>query len=43
MSWLRHLVWAAVPSKYPRLDEEGKHRIARELDVIEEKDFPDTS
>jgi len=40
MSWLRHLVWAAVPSKYPRLDEEGKHRIARELDVIEEKDFP---
>ncbi|WAA64828.1 error-prone DNA polymerase [Microbacterium oxydans] len=40
MSWLRHLVWEAVPSKYPRLDDDGRHRIARELDVIEEKDFP---
>lgn len=40
MSWLRHLVWEAVPSKYPRLDEDGRRRIARELDVIEEKDFP---
>ncbi|WP_258546215.1 error-prone DNA polymerase, partial [Microbacterium sp. H6] len=35
-----HLVWEAVPSKYPRLDDDGRHRIARELDVIEEKDFP---
>ena len=40
MSWLRHLVWEAVPSKYPRLDADGRRRIARELDVIEEKDFP---
>ncbi|MBW8763052.1 MAG: error-prone DNA polymerase [Microbacterium sp.] len=40
MSWLRHLVWEAVPTKYPRLDDEGRERIARELDVIEEKDFP---
>ncbi|MBO0982079.1 error-prone DNA polymerase [Microbacterium sp. SD291] len=40
MSWLRHLVWEAVPEKYPRLDAEEHHRIGRELDVIEEKDFP---
>ncbi|WP_435745783.1 error-prone DNA polymerase [Microbacterium sp. PMB16] len=40
MSWLRHLVWEAVPSKYPRLDDAGHRRIGRELDVIEEKDFP---
>ncbi|MFD5225870.1 error-prone DNA polymerase [Microbacterium sp. NPDC058342] len=40
MSHLRALVWAAVPEKYPRLDEEGRRRIRRELDVIEEKDFP---
>lgn len=40
MTWLRHLVWEAVPSKYPRLDDDGRRRIARELDVIEEKDFP---
>ncbi|MCS3444582.1 error-prone DNA polymerase [Microbacterium phyllosphaerae] len=40
MSWLRHLVWEAVPTKYPRLDDDGRRRIGRELDVIEEKDFP---
>lgn len=40
MSWLRHLVWKAVPSRYPRLDDAGRRRITRELDVIEEKDFP---
>lgn len=40
MSWLRHLVWDAVPSKYPRLKDEEHRRIERELDVIEEKDFP---
>jgi len=40
MSHLRMLVWQAVPAKYPRLDEDGRRRIARELDVIEEKDFP---
>lgn len=40
MSWLRSLVWDAVPTKYPRLDDDGRRRIGRELDVIEEKDFP---
>lgn len=40
MSWLRSLVWEAVPAKYPRLDDDGRRRIGRELDVIEEKDFP---
>jgi error-prone DNA polymerase len=40
MSWLRSLVWEAVPTKYPRLDDDGRRRIGRELDVIEEKDFP---
>lgn len=40
MSWLRHLVWQAVPERYPRLDDAGRARITRELDVIEEKDFP---
>ncbi|GAA3944432.1 error-prone DNA polymerase [Microbacterium soli] len=40
MSHLRALVWAAVPHRYPRLDEAGRRRIERELDVIEEKDFP---
>ncbi|MDR6867776.1 error-prone DNA polymerase [Microbacterium resistens] len=40
MSHLRALVWAAVPKKYPALDEKGRTRIERELAVIEEKDFP---
>jgi error-prone DNA polymerase len=40
MSWLRHLVWQAVPRVYPDLDEDGRRRIERELDVIEMKDFP---
>ncbi|OCG75316.1 error-prone DNA polymerase [Microbacterium sediminis] len=40
MSYLRQLVWAAVPSHYPNLDEDGRRRIAHELDVIEQKDFP---
>ncbi|WP_372967033.1 error-prone DNA polymerase [Microbacterium sp.] len=40
MSWLRHLVWEAVPTKYPDLDDDGRRRIGRELDVIAEKDFP---
>ncbi len=40
MSWLRRLVWDAVPSRYPRLDDKGRARIERELNVIEEKDFP---
>lgn len=40
MSHLRSLVWQAVPLVYPRLDAAGRARIGRELDVIEEKDFP---
>ncbi|MFD5215247.1 error-prone DNA polymerase [Microbacterium sp. NPDC058345] len=40
MSHLRNLVWAAVPGLYPRLDADGRSRIERELNVIEEKDFP---
>jgi error-prone DNA polymerase len=40
MSYLRALVWDAVPKRYPRLDERGRRRIEHELDVIEQKDFP---
>ncbi|GAA3648416.1 error-prone DNA polymerase [Microbacterium marinilacus] len=40
MSYLRKLVWDAVPAKYPGLREEDRHRIESELDVIERKDFP---
>ncbi|MTE23797.1 error-prone DNA polymerase [Microbacterium sp. ZXX196] len=40
MSYLREIVWAAVPRRYPRLGEEDRRRIAHELDVIEQKDFP---
>lgn len=40
MSWLRELVWRAVPEKYSTLDEAGRARIERELAVIEAKDFP---
>jgi error-prone DNA polymerase len=40
MSWLRELVWRAVPHKYPDADDAVRARIARELDVIEAKDFP---
>ncbi|REJ04650.1 error-prone DNA polymerase [Microbacterium bovistercoris] len=40
MQHLRELVWAAVPERYPRLDADGRSRIERELNVIEEKDFP---
>ncbi|WP_166872128.1 error-prone DNA polymerase [Salinibacterium sp. ZJ450] len=40
MSWLRQLVWDAVPVKYPKLTPENRARIERELDVIEQKDFP---
>ncbi|WP_353988831.1 error-prone DNA polymerase [Ruicaihuangia caeni] len=39
MSWLRHLVWEAVPLKYPKLTDDDRARIERELAVIEEKDF----
>ncbi len=40
MSWLRHLVWDAVPRKYPDLSGDDRARIERELSVIEQKDFP---
>ncbi|WP_243226067.1 error-prone DNA polymerase [Microbacterium sp. CIAB417] len=40
MGHLRELVWGAVPRIYPRLDDDGRARIERELNVIEEKDFP---
>ena len=40
MSWLRHLVWEAVPRKYPDLAPEDRARIEKELGVIELKDFP---
>jgi error-prone DNA polymerase len=40
MSWLRHLVWDAVPVKYPKATDADRDRIDRELAVIEQKDFP---
>ena len=40
MSWLRHLVWEAVPDKYPDLSDADRDRIENELAVIEKKDFP---
>ena len=40
MSWLRKLVWRAVPSRYPDLTSANVARIERELAVIEAKDFP---
>jgi error-prone DNA polymerase len=40
MSWLRHLVWQAVPRKYPDASGSDRERIERELSVIEQKDFP---
>ncbi|MFT4220049.1 MAG: error-prone DNA polymerase, partial [Microbacterium sp.] len=40
MSYLRQLVWDAVPRKYPALAPEHRARIEKELDVIERKGFP---
>ncbi|BDV31275.1 error-prone DNA polymerase [Microbacterium terricola] len=40
MTWLRHLVWEAVPRKYPDLTDDNRKRIEKELGVIEMKDFP---
>jgi error-prone DNA polymerase len=40
MSYLRQLVWDAVPVRYPQLAQSDRDRIAHELDVIEAKDFP---
>ena len=40
MSWLRKLVWDAVPRKYPDASDADRARIDKELGVIEQKDFP---
>lgn len=40
MSWLRALVWAGAEKRYPGLPDHVRERLARELDVIEQKDFP---
>jgi error-prone DNA polymerase len=40
MSWLRKLVWDAVPANYPGLSDADRTRIERELEVIAVKDFP---
>lgn len=40
MSWLRELVWAGAAERYPGLPDGHRDRLARELDVIEQKDFP---
>lgn len=40
MSYLRELVWEAVPTRYPDATDDDRARIERELAVIEEKDFP---
>ena len=40
MSYLRELVWAAVPERYPELSDADRARIESELAVIEKKDFP---
>ncbi len=40
MSYLRKLVWDAVPAKYPDLGDDDRQRIENELAVIEQKDFP---
>ena len=40
MTYLRKLVWDAVPRKYPDATEADRQRIEAELAVIEKKDFP---
>jgi error-prone DNA polymerase len=40
MSWLRELTWRGAERLYPDMDEAKRVRIERELQVIEEKDFP---
>ncbi|MDQ0575374.1 error-prone DNA polymerase [Agromyces albus] len=40
MSWLRELAWAGAERRYPGMPEHVRERIGRELDVIEQKDFP---
>jgi error-prone DNA polymerase len=40
MSFLRELVWRGAAERYPNLPEDHRRRLERELDVIEQKDFP---
>ena len=40
MSWLRELVWKGAGRRYPGVPDHVRERLARELDVIEQKDFP---
>ena len=40
MSYLKKLVWDAVPRKYPDITAADRQRIEAELAVIEQKDFP---
>ena len=40
MSWLRELVWAGAEKRYPGMPDHVRERLERELDVIEQKDFP---
>lgn len=40
MSWLRELTWRGAATQYPRLSDDGRARIERELATIEQLDFP---
>ncbi|WP_400998498.1 error-prone DNA polymerase [Agromyces sp. GXQ0307] len=40
MSWLRELTWRGAERRYPGVPEHVRERLAKELDVIEQKDFP---
>ncbi|MEV1129613.1 error-prone DNA polymerase [Agromyces sp. NPDC049794] len=40
MTWLRELVWTGAAKRYPGLPDHVRERLARELDIIEQKDFP---
>ncbi|MFF2369329.1 error-prone DNA polymerase [Agromyces sp. NPDC058110] len=40
MSWLRELTWRGAAELYPGVPDHVRERLARELDVIEQKDFP---
>lgn len=40
MTWLRELVWRGANERYPQMPEGHRARLQRELEVIEQKDFP---
>lgn len=40
MSWLRVLVWQGAEELYPGVPPHVRERLERELDIIEQKDFP---